>query len=160
MVRTLLLLSLWHAPIPWLHAHDLSGPSVEHRAALHRHVDEFHAAELEHGEAHLGLHAHFILPWGHGHDPQHAPNGSDPADSDEDDFLVWFGGTPAGAPVKVVGQPTDRALGCVSAFDEQPAAERPTGGSAPLFSLSRGRHFFETYGQKVSAGDLFGVRLC
>src|SRR5262245_9754318 len=99
-VRLALLLSLWHAPIPWIHAHDLIGPSVEHLDSLHRHVEEFHAGERSHGEAHLDLHAHLILPWGGGLDSRHSPDGSDEEDADDGYQLQWEG--PAGASSKSV----------------------------------------------------------
>src|SRR5262245_48904412 len=61
-VRLWLVLSLWHAPIPWFHSHEISD-SAEHAGFLSRHVHEFHADEMAQGEAHPGWHWHLILPW-------------------------------------------------------------------------------------------------
>jgi hypothetical protein len=54
---------MWHAPLPWVHSHDIVGPFVEHVLSLARHVDHFHLAEVEHGQRHLGWHVHLVLPW-------------------------------------------------------------------------------------------------
>src|SRR5574337_1804227 len=72
-IRTLLLLSLWHAPVPWVHAHDLTGPTVDLVYSLHRHVDKYHVRDVQHGALHLDLHTHLILPWSHERSPCHAP---------------------------------------------------------------------------------------
>jgi|GEM_PF-2388322 len=66
-VRLLLVLSMWHAPLPCVHTHDIVGPFVEHVLSLARHVDHFHLAEVEHGQRHLGWHVHLVLPWNASH---------------------------------------------------------------------------------------------
>lgn len=159
VLRTLLVLSLWHAPIPWVHAHDLIGPDVEHIAELHQHVDRFHAEEVRHGESHLDLHTHLIYPWGRHHSPG-APDDSEPAGSDDGDFLLLAGTSSGVTSSKTFGQPTDRAIDVIAPVDQGPAAHAAVGGHAPLICLSRGAHFLETYGRAVSSRDLFGVRLC
>lgn len=156
----MLLLSFWHAPIPWVHAHDLTGPVAERVASLHRHIDTFHAAQVEHGERHLDLHAHLVLPWGRQYDSEPAPGDRHGSETDDVDFLVRYGGAPTGSSQTHIGQPTDRAFGSPHAAAGLYAAERSVLSNAPLFSLSHGRHFFETFGRAVSIRDLLGVRLC
>lgn len=57
-----LLLSLWRAPVPWVHAHDTLD---EHAAADTRfwaeHLERFHT-DL-HGHSPHGWHWHFVFPW-------------------------------------------------------------------------------------------------
>src|SRR4029450_8695937 len=62
-LRVLLVLSLWHAPIPWVHPPQIDGPDVDHLQVLSRHVAEFHSRELNHGEKSLDWHMHLVLPW-------------------------------------------------------------------------------------------------
>src|SRR5262249_55342873 len=63
ILRVVLALSLWHAPIPWVHAHEIDGPEVDHSLVLSRHVAEFHSRELSQGERRLDWHMHLVLPW-------------------------------------------------------------------------------------------------
>jgi hypothetical protein len=159
-LTTLLVLSLWHAPVPWVHAHDLVGPVVDHVPALHRHVDEFHATEVEHGDEHLDLHAHWILPWQRAHDPVQAPGHPGGDSSDDDGFLFRVAGAATGPTLKSVGQPAGRSFDGLSPALGMSVRQRLPFGNAPAFALSHGRHFFETYGRAVSVGDLLGVRVC
>jgi hypothetical protein len=63
VLRCALILSMWNAPIPWFHTHDLVGPEVAQQQALAVHVDRFHAAELRLGQVSHEWHLHWILPW-------------------------------------------------------------------------------------------------
>ncbi|HTI51974.1 MAG TPA: hypothetical protein VL475_13515 [Planctomycetaceae bacterium] len=160
MVRALLLLSLWHAPIPWVHAHDLAGPSVDHVASLHRHVDAFHARDIEHGEFHLDLHAHLVLPWSHDRQPLHGPGGPELPDSDDSDFVLEMGGGAAGSTLKALGRPIDPNFDPLRMAGDLATRGPSAWSAAPGVSRSQGRHFFETFGRSVSVGDLICVRVC
>lgn len=59
-LRLCLLLTLWQAPIPLVHAHEAAGWD---QAALARHVSEFHGDTAAPGEC--DWHWHLVLPaWG------------------------------------------------------------------------------------------------
>lgn len=151
-------LSLWHAPIPWLHAHDLRGPSVEHSELLHRHVDEFHLDELDRGEEHLALHSHLLLPWKP--DPHDSRPGSDSGGPCSDEMLLGLTlGASDGGLQKGLSPSSDRAFG-IGLLHAVPVLNGLPHGGAPQFGLRHGRHFFETFGRAVSITDLLGVRLC
>jgi hypothetical protein len=75
------MLSVWHAPVPWVHLHETSGPTVAYDVQLQRHLGEFHphlAAETQ--PASLGWHVHLVLPWQCGHkgdcDPRQTQHGT------------------------------------------------------------------------------------
>ena len=75
VVRLCLIVSLWQAPIPWVHCHgtDLRGiQSVVTAAELSHHLVAFHANSelgLVRVDNELGWHFHWILPcWGHAAD--------------------------------------------------------------------------------------------
>ncbi|MSR57828.1 MAG: hypothetical protein EXS05_09155 [Planctomycetaceae bacterium] len=157
-MQMLLALSLWHAPIPWVHAHELQGPQVENSPALHEHVDHFHSHDVAKGETHLDLHTHLILPWDCDRDSDGSPHPAERPGCRDDDFVPLAGS--AGSSLKAIGQPTIRALGDLAFAGSLPAMPRPEGGDEPVFSLTRGRHFFETFGSSVSVRDLICVRLC
>src|SRR5436190_15874990 len=78
VLRVVMVLSLWHAPIPWIHVHEFEGPQVERLDSLSRHIAAFHAHELNKGRPSVDWHAHLVLPWcmNHQHDC--------PADSERD----------------------------------------------------------------------------
>jgi len=154
----LLALSLWHAPVPWVHAHDLRGPDVDHIGQLHRHVDVFHSSEIAAGQSHLELHAHLILPWERDADPNHPGTPHSPG-SDEFDFVLPSADTSASLSVKLVGPAADLLVANVlsSGFV---LADSTLTWEASLRASSHGSHFFETYGSSVSIGDLVSVRLC
>jgi hypothetical protein len=160
VVRTLLLLSLWHAPIPWIHAHDLEGPQVEQIALLHRHVDACHSREIQHGDRHLDLHSHLVFPWGHQHDPLNLADGEQVPVSEDTDFLSPAAGVSAGTSLKQIGQPAERAFEQLLVADLLLTSHCGGWGSGRVFSLGSGRHFFETFGETVSVCDLVCVRTC
>lgn len=154
----LLALSLWHAPVPWFHAHDLLGPDVDHIAQLHRHVDAFHASEIAAGESHLELHAHLILPWERDADPDD-PGSPHVPGSDDFDVALLTVDTASTLSAKVVGRALDLLTSSVSQR-EFALADDGLVWEASLRASSHGTHFFETYGSSVSIGDLVSVRLC
>jgi hypothetical protein len=159
VLRTLLLLSLWHAPIPWIHAHDLEGPTVELVASLHRHVDACHSREILQGDRHLDLHSHLVFPWGHQHDPLSLADGEPVPVSEDADFLSPAAGLSIGDSLKQIGQPAERAFERLLVADL--AGSSPgCGWGIPVIALRHGRHFFETFGETVSVCDLVCVRTC
>jgi hypothetical protein len=159
LLRVLLVLSLWHAPIPWVHSHDLDGPDVARLTMLSEHVAAFHAREVGLGQQHLEWHLHLVLPWCMIH---HLPcPESDDHRSGPDDFIGGAKLCAAGTNSEgTVGAPRVRSflagdLGCcVTAtsfvFDGPGASIQPP--ACPL-------QFFATYGA-TSVRDLVGVRLC
>ena len=62
-LRVCLVLSLWHAPLPWFHVHAVEAAVVAQTPWLAEHVEEFHAELLEQTTASLGWHVHLVLPW-------------------------------------------------------------------------------------------------
>ena len=80
-LRILLLASFWHAPIPWIHIHAVSGAAIQSNSRLARHLDEFHPEIADFPESELGWHWHLVLPWDMGHQGDcHFPSGCQPAD--------------------------------------------------------------------------------
>ena len=160
VLRVVMVLSLWHAPIPWVHVHEIEGPQVERLGALSQHVARFHARELSRSGARLDWHSHLVLPWCMTH--QH----SCPADNDRhpgpDEILAGaklVAGGQAASPT--IGQPTTRAfLAGFVPMDAAPLVQLCAGTSAVPFGPAQCRHFFETYGCSVAIRDLVSVRLC
>jgi hypothetical protein len=159
-IRIVLLLSLWHAPVPWVHAHDLTGRAVDEVRSLHRHVDEYHARELELGERHLDLHAHLILPWSHEHQPFHRPGCPERPDTDDSDFVLELASASAGSTLKAIGRPVDRHFDPLRSTSDVISRGQLAWAAARWSSPGYGRHFFETFGCSVSIGDLICVRVC
>ena len=155
-----LALSLWHAPIPWVHVHDLEGPEVERLQLLSQHVAEFHARDLGQGGGRLAWHAHLVLPWCLIHHSP-CPEGDERAPG-SDDFLGSVKVCAAGAVAgDAIGQPTTRAfLAGDLAAEQLLAVSHSAGATVALGAPGLGRHFFETYGRSDSVRDLVGVRLC
>jgi hypothetical protein len=160
MLCVALVLSLWHAPIPWVHVHDLEGPQVERLQLLSQHVADFHARDLGQGAARLAWHAHLVLPWCLiNHSP--CPEG-DEREPGSDDFLGNVKISAARAVAgDAIGQPSTRAfLAGDQAADQLLIASHSAGAMAALGAPALGRHFFETYGRSDAVRDLVGVRLC
>jgi hypothetical protein len=160
MLRLVMVLSLWHAPIPWIHVHELEGPQVERLGALSQHIAEFHARELMREGARLDWHSHLVLPWCMTH--EHDCPADDEQNPASDDI---FGGakvvTSGLAACQTIGQPTTRAFLAVDVpADAAPFVHLGAGTSAALFGPAQCRHFFETYGCSVAVRDLVSVRLC
>jgi len=160
LLRIVVVLSLWHAPIPWVHVHEFEGPQVERLESLARHIAEFHARDLYWGNTTVNWHSHLVLPWCLSH--QHNCPADDERQPGSDDILggakVVAGGPIAGS---AFGQPTTRAfLAGEILADEAAHGRRVTGTSGVLSGVPRFRHFFETYGSSVAVRDLVSVRLC
>jgi hypothetical protein len=87
LARLSLIVSLWHAPVPWVHQHSADAPDLTvHLATHHAH---------DHGEA-CGWHMHCELPlWGHTDDG--APTG----DHSESPGRLFF--DPAASPSSEIG---------------------------------------------------------
>jgi hypothetical protein len=155
----MLVLSLWHAPIPWVHTHDLDGPDVARLAMLTQHVAAFHARELGLGEQRLDWHVHLVLPWCMIH---HLPcPESDDHEPGADDFFggvkVCSAGMSSG---ETLGAPMTRAFLAGDLASALAARFSDAAGTEPsIRARGLGRHFFETYGA-ASVRDLVGVRLC
>jgi hypothetical protein len=159
-LRVVLVLSLWHAPIPWVHAHEIDGPDVDHLQVLSRHVAEFHSRELNQGEKTLDWHMHLVLPWCLVH---HLPcPDQQQGEPNSDDYV---GGARCSAVasnvVKTVIQPASRAFRAEDlATSDGIWLASAAGVNTAISAIARGQHFFETYGRTHSVRDLVGVRLC
>lgn len=62
ILRLCLMVSLWHAPVPWLHFHEADGADGPAQIQLLKHLDVFHRDNPMDGRE-LGWHIHFALPW-------------------------------------------------------------------------------------------------
>jgi hypothetical protein len=158
LLRVLLVLSLWHAPIPWVHAHDLDGPDVARLQMLSQHIAAFHTREIDLGQQRLEWHVHFVLPWCMIH---HHPGPDDEHGPDADDFIggskVCAAGMNSG---ETIGAPTTRAfLAWNLACDLVAISVAVDGPGFSIRESASARQFFTTYGT-ASVRDLVGVRLC
>jgi hypothetical protein len=153
-------LSLWHAPVPWVHAHDLTGPSVDLVYSLHRHVDKYHTRDVQYGARHLDLHTHLILPWSHERPPCHAPGCPELPDSHDSDFVLELGSVASASSLKAIGRPIDPNFAPLRSIGEMLPRGQWAVCAALHASPGYGRHFFETFGGSVSIGDLIAVRTC
>src|SRR5690606_12773720 len=62
LVRLMLLVSVWQAPIPWIHAHATDDSArLDQRLAYH--LEQFHPNLRADGMAEAGWHLHFGLPF-------------------------------------------------------------------------------------------------
>lgn len=164
-LRILLLLSMWHAPFPWLHGHAIAGPDVDQASSLARHVDGFHAGEREHGDTKTGWHVHLILP--------SAPNdcGKCPQPDDADEpahsghlhcTLKFAVSRPHDSPVvndlEVAWNAPSHGMQspCVLAGWSLPQIVES--GTFP--GPDRGTRFLGTFAGAVPLCDLLGVRVC
>ena len=159
-MRVLIAVSLWHAPIPWVHSHDLEGPQVDRLEVLSQHVAEFHASDLGQAENRLNWHFHLVLPWCLVHHFPCPDNEDRGAGSDE--FVASMKmGAASQASGKVLGEPTVRAfLNAAGGLAHSTLLLGSAGPSLAIAARTRGTHFFETYGRSASVRDLVGVRLC
>jgi hypothetical protein len=159
-LRVAIVVSLWHAPIPWVHVHELEGPTVDRLALLSQHVSEFHARDVGGDAGPLDWHMHVILPWDLIH---HAPCPDQQShEPGADDYCTGAGACGLElAAGKTIGQP----LACTFLAGELQPALAPqalTSGSASA-AVCPGlacRQFFASYGSGVAVRDLTGVRTC
>jgi len=158
LLAALLVVSLWHAPVPWIHAHALRGGDVDHIEQLHRHVDAFHATEIAAGQLRLELHAHLILPWERVPTPD-APGAPHVPGSDDLDYALLSADSGATLSAKSAGAVSPDSFGNLMTSQVIDSFLRQAPESS-LRGISCGSHFFETYGCSVSIGDLVSVRLC
>jgi hypothetical protein len=159
-LRLAIVVSLWHAPIPWLHIHEMEGPSVDRLSLLAQHIAEFHGQDSGQPVAPLDWHMHVILPWDLIH---HAPcrdqkqhqNGAD------DDYAGLSAGGFALVSGATVGQPLARAFQAGQWQLPLGLESRSSGmASAALCPGQLGRQFFATYGSAVPMRDLTGLLTC
>lgn len=158
VMQCLLIVSMWHAPIPWLHAHQVQGPQVEHSPALHQHVDHFHARDVALGETYLELHAHWILPWQCTGDFDGSPPSPNHRHQQDEDFVLLAGDADSG--LKSAASPAGPICGEPGAASCAWVSLGTTGNSGQPLSRSRGRHFFDTFARSHALRDLTCVRLC
>lgn len=160
VLRAALIVSLWHAPIPWVHFHDLDGHQVEELDPLAHHISEFHAGDVRLGRKTLDWHAHLVLPWAvTDHDA--CPGNETPAPRPDDVSPVM---TPEATSLQSSMSlarhvPTLLADGGNASFDVA-VTQQEVVASATIPACGWCRHFFETYGRTSAVRDLSGVRLC
>lgn len=159
-LRVLLVLSLWHAPFPWMHEHDLEGSVVESMGHLARHVDEYHGDALRRGETHCGWHVHLVCP--SAMDPSGKCQQSAPGDAPSDEGQVC--GVLKFAVSRTNARAADDAgfLDAGKTLSSLPLAWMPI--QRPTLTAGTGvrppPHFLGTYGDSVALGTLLGVCLC
>jgi hypothetical protein len=160
VLRAVLALSLWHAPIPWVHAHEIDGPDVDHSQVLSLHVAEFHSHELNQGEKKLDWHMHLVLPWCLIH--HLACPDQEQRDQGSDDYVGGARFSAVGSNgAKAVIDPATRAFRAEDLTTEDGIwLTTAAGVNTSISAIARGQHFFETYGRTQSVRDLVGVRLC
>jgi hypothetical protein len=159
-LRVLLAMSLWHAPIPWLHAHEVSGKRVAANELLERHVEEFHHGLEQAGVAWLSWHVHFVLPWDIQHNERGAP---EPLDQRCQEFVA---GMKYGVSCELgKSAPRPPADWAPAAFAQVLARDLPPRG-AP-FSERRTAaaeaelgSFFASFADSVSIGNLIDRHVC
>jgi hypothetical protein len=159
-LHTAVLVSLWHAPVPWVHFHDLAGPKVEQLDPLSLHVAEFHAEDLGKGLTALDWHVHLVLPWRL--DQRHnCPCGERHVPCPDDHCVVVTAEVAhlqsslslgRSSPALFAGSNILPAL-CTPGLPEIVA-------TATIPSCGWCRQFFETYGRLAAVRNLTGVRLC
>lgn len=62
ILRAVMILSMWQAPIPFLHCHSLRAEDASGDATMRQHLVRFHRDALRHPGLRLGWHVHFDLP--------------------------------------------------------------------------------------------------
>lgn len=115
LLHAALLLSLWNAPIPWVHFHGTLGEARCGASSLSRHLARFHAAVRPLDEAGFGWHVHYILPWCVSDDGPH------PAQGGPDDFRDVAVGPGLGLPAFDVAPHGMTWLTALTADDHSPA---------------------------------------
>lgn len=161
-LRAALVVSLWHAPVPWVHFHDLEGPQVESLDPLSRHIAEYHAGDVHHGHKSLTWHTHLVLPWClDGHDACPRDHDGDHAPRPDDTWLVVTAGASSLQSTLSLGRLARAANpGCSDSFARAVVAPQEVVAAATVPPCGWQRHFFETYGPSIAVRDLIGVRVC
>lgn len=62
LLRLLMILSMWQAPVPFLHCHSLRAEDAGGDVVMRQHLVRFHREALSHPGFGLGWHVHFELP--------------------------------------------------------------------------------------------------
>ena len=62
MGRLVLVASLWHAPLPMLHAHDADNHDASSAATLVDHLAEYHSDAALNSHIDFGWHWHLVPP--------------------------------------------------------------------------------------------------
>ena len=149
LLHLCLLVSLWRAPVPWVHSHD----SIDRRTAATRfwaeHLDHFHTHRFhtdpnhfgsETTEAH-GWHLHFVLPWelADKHDDAEHPRGVPESLRVESDQL-------SSAWTAIVRAESDQGRVIVA----EPVMVAQSGPIAPTLSRPVGVQVLLTYSDRIS----------
>ena len=133
LFRLACIVSLWQAPVPWVHIHAAEVDLQEHLAAFHSHVDEF---------ATLGWHWHAVLPpWG-----QTEPTGDAPDATLRVQFATAIPGSVLDFGVAPAVSLTDMAI----PTDQLRVIPAPVGM----------RHFLASLLADHTAQVVLNVRLC
>jgi hypothetical protein len=158
-LRAALVLSLWHAPIPWVHFHELPASPVESFDWLAEHVAEFHSADVEAGRTELDWHVHLVLPWTL--NVQHSGCPDEQQESRPEDVCATA--TTANSNLSVgqlSGRSDSMALASWMIESTVSRAQLEIADVDPLRARGSGLHFFETYGSASALRTLTGVRVC
>ncbi len=76
IVCAVLAASLWRAPVPWIHSHEMLEAQGLPAAALAWHLHHLHSEEGEH--AIFGWHLHLSYPWDVSNEPAPPPDPKSP----------------------------------------------------------------------------------
>jgi hypothetical protein len=162
LLRLCLVLSTWNAPLPLVHAHEVTAKTVGAASpALQRHLHEYHAdAELT-GEGYLDWHIHWVMPWEWHSFPchHHCSGSSHSQNPDRDEFLIRSATAmmtnPAGSSLQA-----DLGLPTWLSSHAMVAAAPSTGGCSTARQLCAPLHFLASYDNSVRLNNLLRVRQC
>jgi hypothetical protein len=144
-----LVASLWHAPIPWIHTHDAEsghhhgGP----RASLAWHLQHFHPD----GEEPEGWHIHLTLPW----DVFRTSNGKSDPESPAPEWVFEMPFMVSDAGPALANHDVTLAPPALLPVDGETVAVH-----APHATLVNGLHFMQTWSSSVPLRALICVALC
>ena len=159
----MLLLSLWQAPMPWLHAHGTNEHEDANENTLTRHITEFHDNESADSVAELGWHVHLVLPWCPAHRDPCSPERSQQHDSETGHFQFGLnvGMMPSASTTAIFDAlASNGSLLQILAIDVPLAT---TGTHCPrvfCFGQQECAHFLGTYGDSIAICDLLSSRVC
>lgn len=167
LARLLLMLTLWNAPIPWVHVHGMPESADGYNRLLVEHLQVFHPGVNPATESQSGWHLHWILPW------SVADGGPCPANPVPDRTPTDVDGPAETRPVH-----SPRFTAPSSLEDSLEELVRPARTSLAEFSGRIGdydlrkasgaageravacAHFFQTFPASVTLTALIGVALC